>query len=236
MARFDWLDLLRYTVFPRRCTFCGRVVDPERELCVRCADTPCRILPPICFACGKSKKDCDCGGGHSRFITALAAPFYYAGELRIAIHRMKFKGQKQVAELLAREMASFARQVYWGVHFDAVTFVPMTDKEQRERGFNQSRLLAEGVAKALDLECAALLVKIFETRRQHALPSRERSGNLLGAFDVCGRDAVAGKRILLCDDLSTTHSTLTECAKMLKLYGAREVFCLTACVSVFPVR
>ncbi len=218
--------------FPQRCVYCGKVIDPGETLCGVCAQGACRVPLPVCFACGKAKKDCDCGGAYGRYIAAIAAPYYYEGVIRRAIHRMKFQRQTDTAERLAREMTRFAREVYWGVRFDCVTFVPMTGREMRERGFNQSRLLAEGVAEGLELPLEPLLTKIFETGRQRGLDSLDRSGNVLGVFDVLRPEVVEGRRILLCDDLTTTRSTLNECAKMLILYGAREVFCLTAAVSV----
>jgi ComF family protein len=217
-------------VFPHRCGLCGKVVDPDTELCDNCARMTCRVPTPICFACGRSKKDCDCGGAHGRFVAAFAAPYYYRDAVRDAIHRLKFEGQTDVADTLARDMTEFAKEVFWGVRFDCVTFVPMTSREIRERGFNQSRLLAERVANGLELEAEALLTKLYETQRQRELTGWDRSGNVLGVFDVTSPDRVEGRRILLCDDLTTTRSTLTECAKMMKLYGAREVYCLTAAV------
>ena len=85
----------------------------------------------------------------------------------------------------------------------------------------------------LSLPCEDVLCKIYETARQHDLSRRMRSGNVLGVFDVHAPDVVRDKRILLCDDVCTSGTTLSECAKMLCLYGAREVFCLSATVS-FP--
>lgn len=226
----QFFETAKRLFYPQRCAYCGRVIDPFTELCDACAQEVCRVPPPICFACARSKKDCDCGGAHNRFVTAFAAPFYFDGSVRTAIHRLKFSGDTDVAAPLSREMANFACEVFAHVQFDCATFVPMTDREQKERGFNQSRLLCVGAAKALGIPTQPLLCKLYETRRQRELSRWERSGNVLGVFDVVDPSLVAGKRILLCDDVTTSRSTLTECAKMLRIYGAREVFCLTAAV------
>ena len=224
---------IRYAFFPRRCAFCGCVIDPFDTVCEKCADEIYRIEPPICYSCGCGKTMCTCRRSHSRYVTAVAAPFYYVGAARESVRRMKFRKEPEIAEALGGEMAAFAKKVYDGVAFDFVTFVPMTQTEQKERGYNQSELLAQSAADKLSLPCEAVLCKLYETKRQRTLRSRERSGNVLGVFDVSLPDAVRGKRVLLCDDLRTTGSTLTECAKMLCLYGANEIFCLTAAVG-FP--
>ena len=224
---------MRYAFFPRRCAFCGRVIEPWNTVCGKCADDVHRVLPPICYGCGCGKTMCVCRRAHSRYVTAFAAPFYYLGYARNAVCRMKFRREPEIAEVLGSEMAAFARQVYDGVAFDFVTFVPMTRNEQNIRGFNQSEMLARYAADKLSLPCAAVLCKLYETKRQRTLRGRERSGNVLGVFDISRPDVVKNKRILLCDDLRTTGATMTECAKMLCLYGAREVFCLTAAVG-FP--
>ena len=212
---------LRYVFFPRRCAFCARVIRPGESVCRKCRGDILRVKPPICYACGRNRAHCVCGRAHDRFVAACAAPFYYLGYGRDAVLRLKFKSETEIAETLGAEMADYVLDVYSGISFDLVTFVPMTEQEFRKRGFNQSELLAR----------AAVLCKLFDTPRQHDLHGRYRSGNVLGVFDVSSPVSVRGKRILLCDDLRTTGSTLSECAKMLILHGAREVFCLTAAVS-----
>ena len=223
-------DELCRTLFPGRCAYCGKVIDPADELCAACARSACRVPLPICFGCGRSKKDCDCGGAHNPYISAFAAPYYYDGEIREAIHRMKFKGKTDTAPVLAHDMADFAREVFRGIHFDLVTYVPMTDREKRERGLNQSLVLARNVADRLQIPLVETMEKLYETQRQRELNRWERCGNVFGAFDVINEDAVDDRRILLCDDVTTTCSTVSECAKMLKIFNAREVFCLTAAV------
>ena len=143
---------------------------------------------------------------------------------------MKFRAEPDIAEVFGQEMAKFAKEVYAGVTIDFVTFVPMTRREQAARGYNQSELLAAHTAREMLLPMIPALTKLYETRRQRTLDRRRRSGNVFGVFDVIDPAQVRDKRILLCDDLRTTGATLTECAKMLRIRGAREVLCLTAAV------
>lgn len=229
---FDVLRGLRFAFFPRRCPFCGRVIAPNETVCGKCGDDVLRVSLPICYACGQSRSRCVCRHAHNRYVTAFAAPLYYVGYARQAIFRLKFSHEPEAAQALGDEMSAFAGQVYDGVSFDVVTFVPMTQKEQKERGYNQSALLAEHTANALSLPCETLLCKLYETARQRSLRRRYRSGNVLGVFDVPDASLVRDRRILLCDDLMTTGATLNECAKMLCIAGAREVFCLTAAIGL----
>ena len=228
---FDLLRRVRYVFYPRRCAFCGKVIAPKAEICSACGASAHRVPLPACPHCGCGSRDCVCGKHRSRFAAAFASPFYYEGCVREGIHRMKFHSEPEVAEVLGREMAAFSKQVYAGVQIDCVTFVPMTRREERERRYNQSELLAKSAAKELLLPCVPTLEKLYETRRQRTLDRRRRSGNVFGVFDVIDPYAVEGRRILLCDDLHTTGATLTECAKMLRIRGAREVICLTAAVN-----
>lgn len=227
---FDLLRRVRYVVYPRRCALCGRVVAPGTEICPKCGVSVRRVPLPICPQCGCGKRDCTCGKHRSRFVSAFAAPFYYVGVVREGVRRLKFHAEPEIAEVLGREMARFARKAYAGVLFDMVTFVPMTRRELRERRYNQSELLARAAAQELLLPCVPTLEKLYETDRQRVLDHRRRSGNVFGVFEAIDPQAIRGKRILLCDDLRTTGATLTECAKMLRIRGAREVLCLTAAV------
>ena len=118
------------------------------------------------------------------------------------------------------------RREYGGISFDFVTAVPLHKREFLNRGFNQSERLGQALAKWLDVPYETVLTKITTTAPQKELKAVERSGNLLGVFDVCGD--VAGKTILLVDDVITTGTTLDECAKMLKIFGAEEVYAVTA--------
>ncbi|MBQ7547328.1 MAG: ComF family protein [Clostridia bacterium] len=228
----DVLRRVRFAFYPRRCALCGDLVEPQTEICGRCMQDLPRVPQPICFCCGSGKRECTCEKHHSPYAAAFAAPFYYTGGISRGIFRMKFRSSPQSAEMFGREMAAFARQVYPDVTIDLVTFVPMTRRERRERGYNQSELLARYTARELMLPMEPTLKKLYETARQRTLGKRERSGNVLGVFEAVDPAQIRGKRILLCDDLRTTGATMIECAKMLRIRGACEVLCLTAAVGL----
>ena len=146
------------------------------------------------------------------------------------IRALKNADYSVTVDAFTAEMAEVIRREYGGITFDAVTSVPLHPTDYRRRGFDQAARLARRLAEQLELPYLPLLRKLYRTRPQKELPSVQRSGNLLGVFDVT--QPMEGKRILLVDDLITTGATLDECAKMLKLYGAAEVYAVTAAAAV----
>lgn len=225
------LSNLMFAFFPKRCGFCGTVIAPVNEICGDCKNSDSRIKPPVCELCGRGKDECSCMKKQC-FYVSLAAPFYYENEIRKCIWNFKFRSKTINAKILAQEMAKTANIAYADKKFDIITFVPLTAKSQKDRGFNQSLLLADEVGRILKLKTShELLIKIYDTPAQHTMNSSMRRGNLAGVFDVVNSDSIRDKTVLLCDDVATTGSTLNECAKMLILSGAREVYCLVAAVT-----
>jgi ComF family protein len=111
--------------------------------------------------------------------------------------------------------------------FDVVIPVPLHKQRLKERGFNQSLLLAREVARVFGLEVDyRSLKRIRPTRPQVDLKPDERKKNVKGAFDVKSPERVRGRRVLLVDDVFTTGATVSECARVLKKAGA-EVYVLT---------
>ena len=217
-------------LFPERCIYCGRVIPPCRPGCADCLEKLPRIEPPVCRFCGHSRADCTCGR-RRRHYDRCAAPFYYEGPAKQAVLFLKEEKDPHRVEVLADEMAAVVRREYGDIAFDGVVPVPMTEAELKARGYNQSLLLAAALNERLDLPLWQPLVKQFETAPQKSLPAMERSGNVLGAFDLKAGWNVEGASVLLADDVVTTGSTVEECAKILKIYGAAEVYVVSATAS-----
>lgn len=224
-------DAVKRIFFPHHCFLCNEVLYPHQRLCANCLQKAPYILPPVCERCGRSKDDCRCGK-HRRHFERCVSPFYHKGVAQTGIYTLKDVGYRVTAEGFVAEMAEAVRREYGGIPFDLVTAVPLHKREQRERGFNQAEKLGQALARRLGLPYETMLRKITATAPQKELKAVERSGNLLGVFDVCGD--VAGKTILLVDDVITTGATLDECAKMLKIFGAEEVYAATAAAAVLP--
>ena len=172
-----------------------------------------------------NKKSCVCKT-KSRFYDGLCAPFEYEGVVRRGVHIFKFNGQRDNYRYFSHLMAQNIKKRFDSVDFDLVLSVPATEKSISARGYDQSALLAGGVAKELGLVYDNNVIKkIYETESQHFLSTVLRKGNLTGAFDIVDKTKVAGRTVLLCDDVSTTGETLDECSKMLYLAGADKIYC-----------
>ena len=215
-------------LLPKRCAFCGALILPWRDSCVACSRQISVIKPPICPHCGEHKKNCKCGKRRQTF-DKVAAPFYYELAARNGVLRLKHCDDPDAIDYFTDCMHEVVRREYGGESIDALTYVPMTRRARREREYNQGELLAKSLGKRLALPVWTTLVKLYETPPQKAMDYHARSGNVLGVFDVI-ESAVRGKTLLLVDDVMTTGATLNECAKMLKLYGAKQVFAVTVVV------
>lgn len=203
----------------------------QEHLCLRCRDCAPYVLPPVCPQCGRNEDDCTCGGKRHHFERCVM-PFYYEGVAKKAIGTLKNQGYDTVVKGLSLEMAEIIRREYGGIPFDLVTPVPLHTRKLRERGFNQSALLAKTLAKITDISYVDGLYKLYDTPAQKELPLEGRKANLLGAFHVDEQCDVSGRTVLLVDDLLTTGSTLDECAKMLKIAGAKQVYAITAAAAL----
>jgi ComF family protein len=152
----------------------------------------------------------------------------YEGSLRSLIHLFKYSGMKP----LARPLAAFLERVIpVDEHFDAVVPVPLYWRKQWSRGFNQAELLARCVAKQRDIPVWKALRRKRATATQAGLANAGRRRNVAGAFVVPPNrkldSKLAGKKILLIDDVMTTGATASACAAALKRGGAGSVSLLT---------
>lgn len=223
--------ILLFSLLPKRCAFCGKVIEANSMMCRSCEKSVSRIENETCKNCGREKAFCSCKKS-SNYYNGIAAPFYFEGVVRSGMHRFKFRKSPQNAEAYAAEMALTVKQRFKDIDFDFITEIPMTKKSLKKRGYNQGSLLAKGVSEKLEVEHREkFLVKLYETKNQHGLNYNNRKGNLTGVYDVVAPEEVEGKTILLCDDISTTGETLNEAAKMLWLYGAKEVYCIAVALT-----
>ena len=203
-------DLFLDLLFPPKCPFCARVMD-RAGICPKCE----KELPWIE---GKSVL-------REEGALRCAAPLWYEELAREGILRFKFRGASASARALGEMLARCAAEELSGA-FDTVTWVPVSKKRLRKRGFDQARLLAEEACRLWDTRPQALLVKIADNPPQSGLQeAAQRRANVLGVFEVMPGAAVEGKRILLVDDICTSGATLKECVRVLTDAGAASVVC-----------
>lgn len=161
------------------------------------------------------------------FFNSLGAPYLYQGGIMDAIHQMKYAGKTYLAKSLGPLLASFASKWLDKTEGLLMMPVPLHRKKLRERGFNQSLLLARIITPLLSTELDFLsLRRVIYTRSQTGLNSDERKRNVRRAFAIIGQRDFKGKTVILVDDVATTGNTMNECARVLKKAGCEKVFCL----------
>lgn len=157
----------------------------------------------------------------------LIVPWPFGGEVQDLLHGLKYEGKTYVAPVLAEAIAERIRQVGYDKN-SVVVPVPLHAARLRERGYNQSRLLAAGIARTLGLTTRLALRRVRPTETQTELGLEERVRNVDGAFRVRKNHWVAGQPILLVDDVCTTGSTVNACASVLLAAGAAGVTVVAA--------
>lgn len=217
----DLLDLL----FPPRCAGCGQ---PGSWLCPACQAAVEWIAPPFCALCGEPVAPgarCPRLGHHPTQLNGLRSAAWHAGPLRLAIHRLKYRGQRVLAAPLAAILAQAWRRDPPPV--ELLVPVPLHPRRVRERGFNQAALLVRELGRDLHLPVdERSLRRLRDTPPQVNLSAAERLVNVQGAF-ACSGPALEGRAVGLIDDLCTTGATLEACAQALRAAGARTVWAYT---------
>ena len=195
-------------LFPRKCVLCRKILPREEtDLC-----RACRVDQPE-YPFGKKKVP---------HIAAVTAVWMYEGDVRKSIHRYKFLGVRHYAEVYGRLLAM--RILRDLPEAEVITWVPVSRKRKRERGYDQVELLAEAVSAELGIPREALLEKFRDNRANSGLKTpAERRANVLGVYKVPEGVEIRGKRVLLLDDIVTTGATASECARVLLTAGAKEV-------------
>ncbi len=212
---------LYFSLFPRKCIACGKVISPKQYYCETCRPHMPFIEAERCEMCGCGKQSCACKHKKHHY-DGIIAPFYYEGGAKRAI--LKLKRYPIYAEPLAKECCTVLQQYYGSVHFDAVCAVPMGKQRCKQSGFNHSAVLAKEIAAAIGVPYRDLLTVVGQAQPQHRLDLSFRAGNVRGLYDIINEQYLNGKTILLVDDIKTTGATLGECALMLKLGGADAVY------------
>lgn len=225
------LKKLSKALFPNRCSVCGEVIELDSDICINCRELPL-IKAPLCEYCGASKNDCVCRK-HKNEFKQIVAPYYYTDSLVMAIHRFKNNDMPFLAKRLGTDMAECVIENYCDIVFDMITYVPLRSFHERKRGYNQSELLAEVLSDRINVNVYNLLIKVRYTGVQHHKKAVRRAADIFGSYDVAEeyKTQLNGKTILLIDDVKTTGSTLNECAKMLKIYGAKAVYCAAVAIT-----
>jgi len=202
-------------LFPVKCPFCQTILeDPEAPLCPDCQTR----LPWLLGREAERKVD---------FADGCFSALAYRDRVPEAVRRYKFARVRACGRpfgLLAAQCA----QDHLPQRPDALTWAPLSDRRLRERGFDQAELMARAAGAAMGLPVIPTLKKLKHTKAQSDLTDpRKRRANVQGAYALLPGAEVAGRRLLLVDDVVTTGATLGECAKVLLMGGADRIWCAT---------
>ena len=198
-------------LFPPKCVLCRKLLkNGETALCRECrSDAPEYPNRNI----------------NLPFHDSFAAVWYYEGNVRSSLLRYKFHNARVYSLSYGRILAMKLLREYPD-GFDVLTWVPVSRLRKLRRGYDQVELLAKAVGAELGLSPVPTLKKIRNNRPQSRMKDpAARKANVLGAYRVLETADVKGKRVLLLDDILTTGATAGECARMLRMAGAKEVHC-----------
>lgn len=198
-------------LFPPKCVLCRKLLkNGETDLCRECrSDAPEYPNRKIKLP----------------FLDSFAAVWYYEGNVRSSLLRYKFHNARVYSLSYGRILAMKLLREYPD-GFDVLTWVPVSRLRRLRRGYDQVELLAKAVGAELGLAPVPTLYKIRNNRPQSRMKDpAARKANVLGAYRVLETADVKGKRVLLLDDILTTGATAGECARMLRMAGAKEVHC-----------
>ena len=233
-----WITAALDLVFPPLCPVCDGILGDGRRdpLCFACWEGFERIAPPWCRCCGAPLGiEGLCGACRSRrprFAYARAAVLY--GDLvREAIHAFKFGGRRGLANPLGDLLAGLGISALPGALPDALVPVPLHPRRARERGYDQALLLARRLERAWGVAVVAdALVRAVPTQPQTDLDAAARRRNVRDAFAVRRPELIAGRHVVLVDDVLTTGATAGECARTLARAGAAAVGVVTVARTV----
>lgn len=196
-------------LFPPKCVLCGRILEGDES--------------DLCHSCRVDSPECPVRRNKLAFLDSWIAVWYYEGFVRRSLLRYKFRGVRAYAPAYGRMLAMKLAQEHPD-GFDLLTWVPISRFRRLTRGYDQVELLARQVGQELGIKPMLLLRKIRNNRPQSRIRGQaQRRANVLGVYKVIDPQLVAGKRILLLDDIITTGSTAGEASRVLLTAGAKEV-------------
>ena len=208
-----WIALVDL-IYPERCIFCFDRLDFTEELACRdCSNSLPLLKDPRCTP----------RSSRQRYVHSGAAVFAYEGVMKDFFHRVKFDRKQWHLKFLRRHLQN-ARLPLPLSEYDALVPVPLDRERSKVRQFNQSALIAKMLAAEHGTgRVQPLLIKIRNTEPQSLLNRSDRLTNVRDAFQLKKGARIAGKKILLVDDIVTTGATVNECARCLRSAGAKRV-------------
>lgn len=218
-----------------KCLLCEKEIFSGGYFCSECEEKLPKITDAYCDHCGRKLKVsalfCTTCKGRLTEIDKARSLYEYGGEIGSLIKKAKYSGAEYVYEAFTEGLKNLYLKTCFNADF--ITFVPTTDKVLKERGYNQSEILAKNLSVAVNVPMFFGVKKVKETPHQAGLNAKERFENLRTAFRLKDKKLLKDKTVLIVDDVTTTGATSESLARKLKEAGAIKVYLLTVC-SVSP--
>ena len=218
-------------LLPQWCIACGKEGD---YICPSCRRSLPSIIPPICLKCGRPLplgKSCRGCIGEDSEIDGIRAPFLFQGVIRQAIHELKYRNLRDISRILAGFLYDYLLEN--PIPAEVLVPVPVHKKRERERGYNQSSLLARELGRYTGIPVIekSLVRDIYVSTQARSASEEDRYKNVAGVF-ACRDTRLRGKRVMLIDGVSTSGATLSACAGVVKKAGAAAVWGLTVALEL----
>ncbi len=230
-------DMLRHLLYPRRCLACDEILDIRNNqnlYCPACKPIVRFTGKNVCMKCGKPLKDAtkeycrDCLV-KKHYFTQAKACFVYFGPMKTSMYAFKYGNRRAKAKDYVKEILRTNGRWLYEIDVDYIIAVPMYLKKEKRRGYNQAKVLAKELSKAIKvpfLEDAVL--RINNTKPMKELDAAGRRSNLEKAF-ILNTSVVKLRKILLVDDIYTTGSTYDAVSEVLLKGGAESIYCMSIC-------
>ncbi len=219
-------------LFPPKCPFCKGILTVKAPVCPRCMDKLPFTDENTCSICGRplgefSLSLCASCRNHKTYFQHSFVPLIYKDSAKDAAILLK-KSHPYYAKAFAYLLADKILTSPYYASFDRITFVPQDPHSRKNRGYNQSELIAKELARLLNIPCVSTLIRTNDGKPQHTLNASQRRENVKKCYFKT--DAVFDGTVLLVDDIYTTGATANYCSKLLLQMGFKKVYLAIALI------
>ena len=215
MTFHDWLHSILNLFYPRVCAACGEaLLKDEETVCLKCR----YLLPKTGYELNPENPLAQAFYGRVKF-HAVTACFFFAksGKVQHLIHELKYKGNKEAGIFLGQQLGESIKEAPLFQGIDYLIPVPLHPRREKQRGYNQSLLIAQGINEVTGIPIGdKYLIRAVYTTTQTKKSADERHKNVKDIFEVRFPEELEGKHVLLIDDVLTTGATLESCAHQLE--------------------
>ena len=225
--KFSFINSIIGLFYPSVCAACGNALFRwENLVCTRCRSQ----LPKTGYELNEDNPLARLFYGKVR-LKAVTACFFFSkeGKVQHLIHELKYKGNKEAGVFLGQELGKTLKEAPLFQGVDYLIPVPLHPKKEKQRGYNQSLMIAQGISEVTDIQIGdGFLVRSVNTATQTHKNKEERWQNVKDIFELRHPERLEGKYVLLIDDVLTTGATLEACAMKLTSISDITISCATA--------